>query len=744
MSIAAEVFSILEKTPGLHYREITAILRESGIIAKPGSVNALMSQDSRFFSDGEGHWRVAEKMQEDEFLNNQITCVLSKKNKPMPISEIVTELVKRNAIKPQEEFRVKKVLIANNFRRWGTSDYFAMKNEDIPTDSIGDFFSSAIIEFFKTNKPPIHRTDLARQISESSGIYIDPDGGFYAELSRLVKKNAVANLGSSLIAPEKSSKSRYVSNVAEMINSVLSERQKPMLFRELKKAITEKFGINIKNNTLSSTLTEDERFSSSRRGFWHLKKWEFEKSRSLYQPGTRKDYTTAPLSEKSVKEGCVILRPLIYEFFPDSSTQIIIESNGKKILAEYDNEKKKLLGVNKLFESLDLQKGDKLRFSLKDPKLKVYSALKEKTDTENELVETKMAIPAKSCKKTLFILRDFLEKNTSPGETGAVFALHSGVEISKMLFSSGRKVFYIPASPAEKNLCRMPFADKKSEIRLTKKIRDFISRKTGEFDYASKKYYFSGKRCFYCGAETLILRHELGTETGEIICSDQKCRMSYVRNAATVKFSEEDFQAFKENLDILEEKEKENPIHGKISRGFEMTARNKLSAAFLTGVIDKTEDTDLKNFFYGSLIQILDKNLSRPLMADENLFHGFVSACSGLLRLRKDMNSFFSAESPEYDFAVLSDLPYYSKQRSENVIAEILGMDALTDHYSSETLNIIRKVKSRAMVFLVKKRDFGGKSPEESGPFSYLSENLKIVFKADNFFEGEEIIGFTK
>ncbi|MBN1619399.1 hypothetical protein JW890_01630 [candidate division WOR-3 bacterium] len=744
MSIRAEIFSILEKKPGLHYREITLILRESGIKAKQGSVNALMSQDSRFISDGEGHWRVADKIQTDDVLMSQITDVLSRKNKPMPISEIVTELVKIQAIKPQEEFAVKKVLIANNFRRWGTSDYFALKNEDIPTDSIGDFFASRIIEFFETYKLPLHRTDLAKQISESSGIYIDPDGGFYAELSRLVKKNIVANLGNSLIAPEKSNKSRYHSSVAEMINAVLSERQKPMLFRELKKFITEKFGIEIKNNTLSSTLTEDERFSSARRGFWHLKKWEFEKSRSLYQPGTRKDYTTAPLSEKSVSEGCVILRPLIYEFFPESSTQIIIQSNGEKILAEYDDEKKKLLGAKKLIQSLEVQKGDRLRFSLKDPKLKVYSAQKEPSETAEDIPEKKMAIPAKSCRKTLFVLRDFLEKNTSFGETGAVLTIQSGVDISKMLFSSGRRVIYKPACPTENILCRIPFRNKKSEMQLTRKIRDFISKKIGEFTEASRKYYYTGKRCASCGAETVVFRHELGTETGETLCSNHRCRMSFVRNAVSVKFSEQDFLAFRENLDIDEQREEGNPVYGKISRGLEMTTRNKLSAAFIISEIENIEDADMKKFLYASLIQTLDKNLCRPLMTDENLFHGFFSSCSDLFRLRKELNSFSLSEQSEYDFAVLSDAEPSSEKFFTDIFSEILGVEKIKVDCFSEALDIIRKIKSPGMVFLIRKIEFGKKTSSVPSAYNFLCENLKNVFKGDNIFEGEQIIGFEK
>lgn len=737
---------MLEKNPNLHYKDISGLLAKSGLKVNPGTVNALMSQDSRFESDGNGVWRVVGRSESELSLKNEIASILESRKRPMYVPQIVACLVGSRHIKPQDGFLVKKVLVGNNFIRWGTSDYFALKNQDIPTANIGDFFSSKIIEFFNEHKKPVHRNNLADYVAVSSGIYVNPDGGFYAELSRLIKRKAVTNLGKSIIAPEKSASRHLQSNVTEMIHSVFAEKQKPMLFRELKKTLVGKFGIEFKSNTLSSALTEDSRFASSRRGFWHLKKWEYEKSRSLYQPGARKDYLTNPVSEKSLKDGYIVLRPLVYEFFPDTDTQIIIEVFGKKMLVDYDESKKRLSRAQKLIESLELSKGDRLHFTLKDVKLKVYALETEKAGSfADEIIsgQTVMNVPSKSSEGILFTLRDVLTDSTKEKQKGTVFSADGGRDVCRMLSGAGRSVSLVSARLSEKIVSEISFENRKQEYLFVRNFKTHLAAMRKTFSGYSRKFYFSGRNCSSCGSEKVIYRHVIGTDAAEILCSNLLCPFSSIRKAAPVKFYENDFRAFKELLDSCEYDGDHFLV--KFREVNLTTTRNAMAAASIVKEIGKIEDLNLKTIFAASLINSVEKNAAKEVLSDVNLFFDFFLAASSFFRSYKDFIRFRKDDDEILDFAVLRDEPenFYKSEETSRLIADTLEIECnKTEPFEEPAKKVLVKVSGD--VFFVRKIKYYKNEQTESGIARFLSGNFKEVQRTENTYEGEEIIKYGR
>ncbi|MBN1151469.1 hypothetical protein JXA84_09655 [candidate division WOR-3 bacterium] len=740
MSISNEIFLLLEENPELHYMDIHKALSKAGFKVKPGTVNALMSQDRRFESDGNGYWRINTGTKDDIKLKEAVKEILEEKKKPMFVQEISTCLINRGKITSQESFTIKKVLVDSGFYRWGTSDYFAAKKEFMPTSSIGEFFSEKITDFLLENKLFVHRNDLARHISENTGIYINPDGGFYAELSRLTKKNIVRNIGKSILASEEKSFKHFQSNVTEMIQSVFVEKQRPLLLRELKDDLRDKFGMEFKDRTISAALSEDKRFASARRGFWHLKKWEYEKSRTLYQPGTRKFYTTNPVSEKSLKEGYLILKPVVYEFFPDNDTQIILEIGGKKMLVEYDFSKKRLLNAQSIIRALSLEKGDVLNFTLKDIKLKVYLLTADKKPGRKEdESSTQMRLPKKSSERILFPLRDLLDLATNRGETGFVFSFEGALDVCKMLESSKRKVKFIPLSSWEKMLSGIVFEQKRQEYDFIRRVKKRISEQQKIFTEVSKKYLFTGKKCPSCGSEMVVYRHPVGNDGAQAICSNTGCSYSSLRKAVSIKFTDEDFIAFKEILDSLEKNG--GRFYDEISLFRSDTTRNKLSVSFILGEIDKIEDKNEKLFFLVCLMMAYTKKRDSAVLSDFNLFSEFYLSFSYVLRSFRENLCFQKTELVRADFAVAREQPlgYELTEAKSRLISNAAGFGG---NYSEPYQNVIEKnLKNiKGKIIYIRKKRFQNRALEKGGLESKISENFREVKKIDNVFEGDEIV----
>lgn len=739
----------------MHYRQLTEIINRQYPNIDYQKINATCSGDRRFESDNRGNWWIIGRSDRELKIKQEILSLIKTNSKPLYTPQINYQLYLNNRIKLHEESLPRRILMGNNFVRWGTSDYWTDKAINLPTSNISSYYREQIKNFFTRFRQPLTRESLARVISSLTGIYIKPDSGFSAEISRLIKEKYLKNLGHSVITTRESSFQVSNFNLKDMLYTVLQRNKYPLNLSEIKNKLAEDFNHDIPETSISSALVEDTRFVHQKNHYWAIIGFTPPQAemKNTYKSG--KKINSNKITASSLLKGSLPVDPEMSKIFPAYQSQVLFKTETETYLVNYNFENRTLENLNKLYTELQVKKGDMLGIQLSDINLKVYQVVKISTQDSSYQAEqkTKLLIPGISNHDLIYNFKDIISNFTSPDNQGKIlFPLNSwdlSGDLSILLAHGKRNVEWEGQDKYSQYWLKLIGYPKSWKIKLSRFSRTWWRNEQPVLQQKLRWVYNMDNKCPKCSHPLYFLDHIWGTLSYRVICSNKICRNASLRNALKLRLDLK--QQYKFNQRINEKNIKLLNINNIFDQTYEQRSiRSFLSPYCLIGLdlllksIVKEKNFEHRLFLFLTWAELLKDCLNNVIMLDKNILIYYN------LKLKSLMKSLLNFQYTSQKFTSLPDFTIsYHQSTEDNIKQEICSkvfdflVPADEEMIKHKTEQSQYQLKPTGKYFLVKNRNL--LDPEHQDIINnFKLHQLALIHKYTAVIDNSDVLVFEK
>ncbi|MGC9367598.1 MAG: hypothetical protein ACP5FK_11240 [bacterium] len=752
-SIASLIYRKLDQLGKLHYRKLTDILKKEIPGIDEQRVNATCSGDQRFQSDNRGHWWIIGRTDREIELNEKILDFIKSGSKPLYTPQINYHLYVNDLLKLDEESLPRRILMGNSFVRWGTSDYWSDQNINLPTSNISNFYREQIKNFFTRYRQPLTRKSLADTITSLAGIYIRPESGFNAEISKLIKEKYLKNLGHSVIATMESSFHLTSFKLKEMLYTILQRYKYPMNLNEIKNKIAEDFNHDIPETSISSALVEDTRFVHHKNHYWTIRGFNppQSESKNVYKSG--KKINSNKISASSLKKGVLPVDPEISKIFPSYQSQVIFKTEAKTHLVNYNFENRTLENLNNIYDELEIKVGDILQIKLSDINLKVYQIQKITTQDPSyrNSPKSKLLIPGISNHDLIYNFKDIVSNFTAPDQCGKILlplkSLDLTSDLSVLLFHGNRNISWQSKDDLSATWVKQLKNSKKSKLKISRFSRTWWRNELSFLQKKLSPFYQMDEKCLNCDHPLHFLDHIWGTLSYRVICSNNNCRNSSLRNAQKIRMDIQEQQRFNERIN----EQMVNFLYRKdlFNQNFEQKfIRSFISPYCLLGLdlliksIDKVNQKEYRTFLYLTWMELLLDCLNNDIMIDKNILINYDLKLKNLTKflLEFKYRDFTLSSSPDFE---VSYYPSSTELIKQKIIQKIVNSFSGFSEAGEQDDKNQYGLKSSGKYFLITKRNILDPDHHEITD-KFRQQQLGLIKKYTAIMDNSDVLVFEK